>query len=118
MNAIAQPPIRHDWTRDEILALFDLPFSDLMFQAQTVHRTHFDPNQVQVSTLCSIKTGACPKDCKYCPQSARYDTGLERERLMAVEKVLEEAKAAKASQPLLYGRGLAQPQKPGPQLRH
>lgn len=97
MNAIAQPPIRHDWIREEILALFDLPFSDLMFQAQTVHRTHFDPNQVQVSTLCSIKTGACPEDCKYCPQSARYDTGLERERLMAVEKVLEEAKAAKAS---------------------
>ncbi len=95
MNATAQTPIRHDWTRDEILALFDMPFSDLMFQAQTVHRSHFDPNQVQVSTLCSIKTGACPEDCKYCPQSARYDTGLERERLMAVEKVLEEARAAK-----------------------
>src|SRR5690554_4973864 len=107
MNAIAQPSIRHDWTRDEILALFDLPFSDLMFQAQTVHRAHFDPNQVQVSTLCSIKTGACPEDCKYCPQSARYDTGLERERLMAVEKVLEEARAAKASGATRFCMGAA-----------
>ncbi|MGD8176071.1 biotin synthase BioB [Marinimicrobium sp. ARAG 43.8] len=107
MNAAAQPPIRHDWTRDEILALFDLPFSDLMFQAQSVHRAHFDPNQVQVSTLCSIKTGACPEDCKYCPQSARYDTGLERERLMAVEKVLEEARAAKASGATRFCMGAA-----------
>src|SRR5690554_7343233 len=107
MNAIAQPLIRHDWTRDEILALFNLPFSDLMFQAQTVHRRFFDPNQVQVSTLCSIKTGACPEDCKYCPQSARYDTGLERERLMAVEKVLEEARAAKASGATRFCMGAA-----------
>src|SRR5690554_2850470 len=107
MNAIAQPLIRHDWTRDEILALFNLPFSDLMFQAQTVHRQFFDPNQVQVSTLCSIKTGACPEDCKYCPQSARYDTGLERERLMAVEKVLEEARAAKASGATRFCMGAA-----------
>lgn len=107
MNAIAQPLIRHDWTRDEILALFNLPFNDLMFQAQTVHRRFFDPNQVQVSTLCSIKTGACPEDCKYCPQSARYDTGLERERLMAVEKVLEEARAAKASGATRFCMGAA-----------
>src|SRR5690625_5921123 len=103
MNAIAQPLIRHDWTRDEILALFNLPFNDLMFQAQTVHRRFFDPNQVQVSTLCSIKTGACPEDCKYCPQSARYDTGLERERLMAVEKVLEERSEEHTSE--LQSRG-------------
>ena len=75
-------------------ALFALPFNDLLFQAQTVHRRYFDPNQVQVSTLLSIKTGACPEDCKYCPQSTRYDTGLETEKLMEVEKVLAEAVAA------------------------
>ncbi len=87
--------LRHDWTRQEVAALFALPFSDLLFQAQTQHRAFFNPNQVQVSTLCSIKTGACPEDCAYCPQSARYDTGLEREKLMAVEQVLAEAQAAK-----------------------
>lgn len=90
-----QPKIRHDWQRGEIDALFRQPFNDLLFQAQTLHRQFFDPNQVQVSTLCSIKTGACPEDCKYCPQSARYDTGLEREKLMAVDKVIAEAKLAK-----------------------
>ena len=68
-----------------------------MFQAQTVHRQHFNPNEVQVSTLLSIKTGACPEDCKYCPQSARYQTGLESERLLEVEKVIERAKEAKAA---------------------
>lgn len=99
--------IRNDWTRQEVLALFDLPFSDLMFQAQTVHRQHFDANTVQVSTLCSIKTGACPEDCAYCPQSARYDTGLEREKLMAVEKVIDEAKAAKASGATRFCMGAA-----------
>lgn len=105
MNALTK--IRHDWTRADIQALFDLPFSDLMFQAQTVHRAHFNPNEVQVSTLCSIKTGACPEDCAYCPQSARYDTGLEREKLMAVEKVIEEAKAAKASGATRFCMGAA-----------
>ena len=88
---------RHDWNRDEVLALFNQPFNDLMFQAQLVHRENFNPNEVQLSTLLSIKTGACPEDCKYCPQSARYDTGLEKEKLMQVEQVIEEAKAAKAS---------------------
>lgn len=83
------------WTRDQVQALFDKPFMDLVFEAQQVHRQHFTPNQVQVSTLLSIKTGACPEDCKYCPQSARYDTGLEKERLMEVEKVLEAARRAK-----------------------
>lgn len=107
MNAAIKPFIRHDWTRAEIQALFDMPFSDLMFQAQTVHRAHFNPNEVQVSTLCSIKTGACPEDCAYCPQSARYDTGLEREKLMAVEKVIEEAKAAKASGATRFCMGAA-----------
>ncbi|PTB84863.1 biotin synthase BioB, partial [Pseudidiomarina aestuarii] len=88
--------VRHDWSSQEIEALFALPFNDLLFRAQSVHRETFDPNAVQVSTLLSIKTGACPEDCKYCPQSARYNTGLDRERLLAVEKVLEEAEAAKA----------------------
>ena len=83
------------WQRTEVEALYQLPLNDLLFQAQTVHRQHFNPNHVQVSTLCSIKTGACPEDCKYCPQSARYDTGLERESLMKVEQVLTQARAAK-----------------------
>ncbi|MDX3774238.1 biotin synthase BioB [Chromatiaceae bacterium AAb-1] len=87
--------VRHNWTLQEVNALFALPFNDLLFQAQTVHRQHFKPNEVQVSTLLSIKTGACAEDCKYCPQSAHYNTGLERERLMEVEKVLTQAKAAK-----------------------
>ena len=69
-------PLRHDWTQKEVLALFNLPFNELLFSAQTVHRQNFDPTIVQVSTLLSIKTGACPEDCKYCPQSNGYDTGL------------------------------------------
>jgi len=89
--------LRHDWHHNEIKALFALPFNDLLFRAQSVHRQHFDPNQVQVSTLLSIKTGACPEDCGYCPQSTRYDTGLEAEKLMEVERVLEEARQAQAS---------------------
>lgn len=87
--------LRHDWQINEIETLFAMPFNDLMFQAQNIHRTHFSANEVQVSTLLSIKTGACPEDCKYCPQSAHYTTDVDRERLMAVEKVLEEAVAAK-----------------------
>lgn len=88
--------IRHDWTVGEVQKLFDLPFNDLLFNAQTVHRQHFNPNEVQVSTLLSIKTGACPEDCKYCPQSAHYNTGLEKEKLMQVEAVLNKAREAKA----------------------
>jgi biotin synthase len=87
--------IRHDWTRDEIRALFTLPFSDLIFRAQSLHRKYFAPNQVQISTLLSIKTGGCPEDCAYCPQSAHFDTGVKAERLMAVDAVLREAGAAK-----------------------
>jgi biotin synthase len=90
-------PIRHDWTREEIGALFDLPFPELMFRAQTAHRQHFDPTEVQISTLLSIKTGGCPEDCAYCPQSARYDTGVRAEKLMALETVLAEARAAKSA---------------------
>ena len=87
--------IRHDWTVPEALALFALPLNDLMFRAASLHRQHHDPNAVQVSTLLSIKTGACPEDCAYCPQSARYDTGLKAERLMSLESVLEKAQLAK-----------------------
>ncbi|WP_373182990.1 biotin synthase BioB [Halomonas campaniensis] len=95
-QTLASPAaIRHDWTLDEIEALFALPFNDLLFRAQQVHRAHFDPNAVQVSTLLSIKTGACPEDCKYCPQSGHYNTGLGREKLLEVEKVVAQARAAK-----------------------
>ena len=87
--------IRNDWTKAEVEALFAMPFNDLLFNAQVVHRQNFNPNEVQVSTLLSIKTGACPEDCKYCPQSARYDTGLEKERLLEIEKVIQRAKEAK-----------------------
>ncbi len=95
------------WQRSQVEALFALPFNDLLFKAHSIHREHFDPNRVQVSTLCSIKTGACPEDCKYCPQSARYDTGLEKEALMKIERVLEEAKAAKAKGATRFCMGAA-----------
>lgn len=87
--------VRHDWSRAELRALFDLPFNDLLFRAQTIHRQHFDPNAVQVSTLLSIKTGACPEDCKYCSQSGHYDTGLDKEKLLEIEKVVNEARQAR-----------------------
>jgi biotin synthase len=87
--------VRHDWTREEIRALFALPFPELIFQAQTVHRINFDPTQVQISTLLSIKTGGCPEDCAYCPQSSAYETELKASKLMDVETVLAEARAAK-----------------------
>ncbi|MEY1662985.1 biotin synthase BioB [Isoalcanivorax beigongshangi] len=93
--APASSALRHDWTRAQIQALFELPFNDLLFQAASVHRTWFDPNAVQVSTLLSIKTGACPEDCKYCSQSGHHNTALEKEKLLAIEKVLEEARAAR-----------------------
>ncbi|CAG68864.1 biotin synthetase [Acinetobacter baylyi ADP1] len=89
--------LRNDWTRDEIQALYDQPFLDLVFQAQQVHREHFSANTIQVSTLLSIKTGKCPEDCKYCSQSAHYDSKLEAEKRIAVDKVISEAKAAKDS---------------------
>ncbi len=88
--------VRHDWTREELRALFDLPFSDLVYRAQTVHRTHFDANAVQISTLLSIKTGGCPEDCAYCPQSAHYETGVDASKLMDVAAVVADAKAARA----------------------
>ncbi len=87
--------IRHDWSLEEIRKLLLMPFNDLIFTAQSTHRDYFDPNEVQVSTLLSIKTGACPEDCKYCPQSGHYNTGLEKEKLLEIEKVIAEAKAAR-----------------------
>jgi biotin synthase len=87
--------VRHDWTRAEVRALFDLAFPELIFRAQSIHRRHFDPTEVQISTLLSIKTGGCPEDCAYCPQSVRYDTGVKAEKLMPLDAVLAEAKAAK-----------------------
>ncbi len=88
---------RHDWTREDVRALFALPFPELMFRAASVHRENFDPTEVQISTLLSIKTGGCPEDCAYCPQAARYDTGVKAEKLMALDAVLAEARAAKES---------------------
>ena len=87
--------IRRDWSREEVRALFALPFNDLLHRAHTVHRAHHDPSAVQVSTLLSIKTGGCPEDCSYCPQAARYDTGVQAQKLMSVEAVLERAQAAR-----------------------
>ncbi|GAB5413972.1 MAG: biotin synthase BioB [Congregibacter sp.] len=101
------PSIRHDWTREEIAALFALPFNDLLFRAQTVHRAYFDPNEVQVSTLLSIKTGACPEDCAYCPQSTRFDTGLSVEALMEVNAVLDQARAAREAGATRFCMGAA-----------
>jgi len=98
MSAVSPSPVpRHDWQREEILALFALPFTELVFQAATVHRQHFDPREVQVSTLLSVKTGGCPEDCSYCPQAARYHTGVDATKLMETDEVLEKARQAKAA---------------------
>jgi len=87
--------LRNDWALAEVEALFAMPFNDLLFKAHTIHRDNFDPNYVQVSSLLNIKTGACPEDCSYCSQSSKYDTGLEREKLMEIDLVLEQAQTAK-----------------------
>src|SRR5437868_12188135 len=94
-SAVDSAVIRHDWTRAEVRALFALPFPELIFRAQTIHRQHFDPTEVQISTLISIKTGGCPEDCAYCPQSARYETGVRADKIMPLAAVLAEARAAK-----------------------
>ena len=99
--------IRHDWTREEALALFALPFPELLHRASLVHRERFDPTEVQVSTLLSIKTGGCPEDCAYCPQSARYSTGLKAEKLMALDDVIAKAAAAKAAGATRFCMGAA-----------
>lgn len=100
-------PIRHDWRKEELQALFDLPFNDLLFQAHTIHREHHKPNTVQLSTLLSIKTGACPEDCSYCPQSVRFETGLKKEPLMELEAVVEAAREAKANGATRFCMGAA-----------
>jgi biotin synthase len=99
--------VRHDWSIEEVEALYALPFQDLLFRAQSAHREHQPPNTVQMSTLLSIKTGACPEDCAYCPQSIRYDTGLDREALMAVADVAERARAAKEAGATRFCMGAA-----------
>jgi biotin synthase len=98
---------RSDWSLAEAHELFRLPFNDLLFHAQRVHRRHFDPNQVQVSTLLSIKTGGCPEDCAYCPQSIRYDTGVEREALLELDAVVAAAMQAKADGATRFCMGAA-----------
>jgi biotin synthase len=107
MNHALLGSIRHDWTLPEVEALLALPFMDLLFHAQRVHRAHHEPNTVQMSTLLSIKTGACPEDCAYCPQSVRYDTGLERETLMEVAAVRECANRAKEAGATRFCMGAA-----------
>lgn len=107
MTAQATPTIRHDWKHAEVRALFDMPFNDLLFQAQAVHRATFDPNAVQVSTLLSIKTGGCPEDCKYCPQSAHFETPVEASKLMDADAVLEDARKAKEAGATRFCMGAA-----------
>jgi len=103
----AENVVRHDWSRDQVRAVFDQPFNELLFQAQTLHRQYFDPNAVQVSTLLSIKTGGCPEDCNYCPQSVHHDTGLEPEHLMEVEAVVTAAKRARQAGATRFCMGAA-----------
>lgn len=107
INVEKVPALTKRWSVEGIEALFDLPFNDLLFRAQTVHRESFDPNTLQLSSLLSIKTGACPEDCKYCPQSARYKTGLEVERLMRVDAIVDAAKKAKANGAARFCMGAA-----------
>ena len=110
MNANPAPrpsAARHDWTVAEVAALYERPLMDLLYAAQSVHRRHFDPNEVQVSTLLSIKTGGCPEDCAYCPQSVRYDTSVEREELLSLEDVLTGARAARAAGATRFCMGAA-----------
>ena len=97
MPAVGEPLLRHDWSRTEVRALFDLPFPELLHRAGEVHRANFDPTEVQVSTLLSVKTGGCPEDCAYCPQAQRYHTGVEAQKLMETDAVLEKARQAKAA---------------------
>jgi biotin synthase len=99
--------IHGNWTREEALALYGAPFNDLLFQAQTVHRKHFDPNKVQLSRLLSIKTGGCPEDCGYCSQSTHHDSGLKASRLMEVERVVAEARKARDAGATRYCMGAA-----------
>ena len=104
---LSEQPIRHDWTIDEAVALFEQPLNDLLFTAQSIHRDHHAPNAVQISTLLSIKTGGCPEDCKYCPQSIHYDTGVDMHNLLPREDVIEAAKKARAAGATRFCMGAA-----------
>ena len=97
LNQINEFTQRHDWQLEEVQELFNKPFNDLIFKAAQIHRQFHDANKIQISTLLSIKTGSCPENCKYCPQSAHYNTGLEKESLMSIDKILTAARAAKES---------------------
>ncbi|WP_028840442.1 biotin synthase BioB [Thermomonas fusca] len=97
MPEVVAFPVRHDWSRSEVEALFALPFTELLYRAASAHRQHFDPSEVQVSTLLSVKTGGCPEDCSYCPQAARYHTGVDATKLMEPAEVVEKARQAKAA---------------------
>jgi len=99
--------VRHDWTREEAQTIYDAPFNDLLFAAQSVHRRHFDPNQVELARLLSIKTGGCPEDCGYCSQSAHHESGLKASKLMEVERVLAEARKARDAGATRYCMGAA-----------
>jgi biotin synthase len=103
----AAPPLRHDFSRDEVADLFALPFADLLARAHAAHRLHHNANAVQISTLLSIKTGGCPEDCAYCPQAARYSTGVKAEKLMSLDAVLDKARAAKAAGATRFCMGAA-----------
>ena len=107
MPSDTETTLRHDWTRDQADALFRLPFNDLIMKAQALHRRYFDANRVQMSRLLSVKTGGCPEDCAYCPQSARYDTGVKAEKTMAVADVLAEAEQARDDGATRYCMGAA-----------
>lgn len=100
-------PVRHDWTAREVQAVYELPFPELLFRAQAVHREHNDPLEVQLCTLLSIKTGGCPEDCAYCPQSAHYDTGVASEDLLDVDQVLATARAARTAGSTRFCMGAA-----------
>ncbi|NHN88629.1 biotin synthase BioB [Acetobacter conturbans] len=100
-------PLRHDWTRAEVEELLNLPFPELLYRAQTLHRQFFDPTEIQISTLLSIKTGGCPEDCAYCPQSSRHEERLKAEKLMAVDGVLAEAKRAREAGAARFCMGAA-----------
>jgi len=106
-SLLADSPVRHDWQLAEIQALYQMPMNDLLFRAQAVHRQNFEPNRVQTSTLMSIKTGACPEDCAYCPQSGHYNTGLSKEQLVAIDEVIRAAKNAKRTGATRFCMGAA-----------
>jgi len=106
-SLLAESPVRHDWQLAEIQALYQMPMNDLLFRAQAVHRMNFDANRVQTSTLMSIKTGACPEDCAYCPQSGHYNTGLSKEQLVAIDEVIKSAKNAKRTGATRFCMGAA-----------